>query len=55
MEEFLKQCKDVVKEKKMPKYLIDAVEISSGQKYFDKKILMKKILKEKIMVRNKCL
>ena len=51
----MEECKDVVKEKKMPKYITNAIEISSGKKNFNKKILMKKVLKKKIMVRNKCL
>ena len=51
---FLEECKYIVKEKKIPKYIIDDIEISfdfdrensdeenSGKKNLMKKILMKK-------------
>ena len=44
---FLEECKYVVKEKKIPKYIIDDIEISSDshKENSDEKILMKKILK----------
>ena len=42
---FLEECKYVVKEKKISKYIIDDTEISSDS---DKEILRKKILIKKI-------
>ena len=49
---FLKECKYVVKEKKMSKSIIDDIEIScdsdkenTDEKYSDEKFLMKKIRK----------
>ena len=42
---FLEECKYVVKEKKISKYMIDDTEISSDS---DKEILRKKILIKKI-------
>ena len=46
---FLEECKYVVKEKKIPKYIFDDIEISSdsGREISDKKILVKKILMKK--------
>ena len=48
---FLEECKYVVKEKKIPKYIIDDIEISSDshKENSDEKILMKKILMKKIL------
>ena len=52
---FLEECKYVVKEKKILKYIVDDTEISSDsetensdQENSDKKSLMKKILMNKI-------
>ena len=52
---FLEECKYVVKEKKILKYIVDDIEISSDsetessdQENSDKKSLMKKILMNKI-------
>ena len=52
---FLEECKYVVKEKKIPKYIIDDIEISSDsdrensdEENFDEKTLIKKILMKKI-------
>ena len=49
---FLEEYKYVVKEKKIPKYIIDNTEISSDSKKenSDKKILIKKILIKKILL-----
>ena len=44
---FLEECKDVVKKKKMPKYIPDDVEIS------DEEDSKKKILMRKIIMKNK--
>ena len=46
---FLEKCKYVVKEKKMPEYIIDDIEISSDSDREDsnEEILMKKILMTK--------
>ena len=56
---FLEKCKYVVKEKKIPKYIIDSTEISSDsnrensdEENLVKKILMKKILMKKIKKTN---
>ena len=48
----LEECKYVIKEKKMSKFIIDDIEISSdsGEEILLKKILMKKILK-KILIK----
>ena len=46
---FLEECKNVVKETKMPKYIIGDIEISSDSDR--KKILLKKILMKKILVK----
>ena len=48
---FLEECKYVVKEKKIPKYIIDDIEISSDshKENSNEKILMKKILMKKIL------
>ena len=54
---FLKECKHVVKEKKMPEYITDDIEISSddsGKKILMKKILMKKFLTKKIKYSMEC-
>ena len=45
---FLEECKHVVKEKMLPKYIIDNIEISSDS---DREILMKKILIKKILMK----
>ena len=45
---FLEECKYVVKEKKIPKNIIDDIEISSDS---DREILMKKILMKKILMK----
>ena len=44
----LEECKNVVKEKKNPKCIIDNIEISSDA---DEEILMKKILMKKILIK----
>ena len=46
---FLEKCKYVVKEKKMPEYITDDIEISSDSDREDsnEEILMKKILMKK--------
>ena len=38
---FLEECKYVVEEKKMPKYITDNIEISTGAENLMKKILIK--------------
>ena len=54
---FLERCKYVVKEKKIPMYIIDDIRISSdfdkensNEENYDKKIVMKKISKKKILM-----
>ena len=50
---FLVECKYVVKEKAMPKYIIKERKICSDEsdvEDFDKKILTKKILMSKIVL-----
>ena len=44
----LEECKYVSQEKKIPKYIIDDIEISSDS---DRENLMKKILIEKILMK----
>ena len=46
---FLEECKYVVKDKKMAKFITDGIEISSDVS--DREILMKKILMKKIKYR----
>ena len=55
---FLEEWKYLVKEKKIPKYIIDDIEVSSdsdqknsGKENSSKKILMKKILAKKILMK----
>ena len=50
---FLEKCKNVVKGKKIPKYIIDNTEISSDsvEKILMKKLLMKKILMNRIQMK----
>ena len=50
LQAFLEWCKYVIKEKKIPKYIIDDIEIStdSDEENSDKEILMKKRQTEKI-------
>ena len=66
---FLEECKYAVKEKKIPKYIIDDIEFPSGSDEGNsdedntdednsdeeilEKVLMKKILKKKILVMKK--
>ena len=48
---FLEECKNVVKEKKMPEYITDDINIfpeDSDREDCDKKILMKKIMYRKL-------
>ena len=47
---FLEECKYVVKEKKMLKYIIDKIEILT-KKFLVKKFLMKKILMKKMLMK----
>ena len=49
---FLEKCKNVVKGKKIPKYIIDNTEISSDsvEKILMKKLRLKKILMKKILM-----
>ena len=49
---FLEECKYVIKEKKIPKYIIDNIEISSdsNEEILMKKIQMKKMLMKKILI-----
>ena len=58
-EVFLEECKYIVKEKKIPKYIIDNIEISfdfdrenSDEQNSGKENLMKKILMKKYWLRN---
>ena len=60
---FLEECRYVVEEKNIPKYIIDDIEISSDsdrensdeensdEKNSDEKILIKKILMKKILMK----
>ena len=52
---FLEECKNIVKEKNIPKYISDDIEISfsldSTEKILIEKILMKKILMKKVLMR----
>ena len=47
---FLEQCKYVVKERKMPKYITDNIEVYSSKILVDK-FLMKQILIKKILMK----
>ena len=51
---FLEECKYVVKEKKIPKYIIDDIEISSDtdRENLMKKVPIKKIPMKKILMKN---
>ena len=50
---FLEECKYVVKEKKIPKYIIDDIEISSDsdRENSEEKIVIKKLLMNKILMK----
>ena len=49
---FLGECKYVVKEKKkIPKYIIDNIEIFDEEKILMKKILIKKLLMRKLLMK----
>ena len=50
---FLEKCKNVVKGKKIPKYIIDNTEISSDsvEKILMKKLRLKKILMKKLLMK----
>ena len=52
-EVFLEECKNVVKEKKNPKNIVDDIEFvsDSHEKILMKKVLMKKILMKKILMK----
>ena len=52
---FLEECKYVVKEEKMPKYITDDVKISSDKNSDEENSNKKKTLMKKIIVKNKCL
>ena len=54
-QEFLGECRYVIKEKKMPNYITDNVEFSSDEEHSDEEDFDKKIVMKKIIVRNKCL
>ena len=45
---FLEECKYFVKEEKIPKYIMEDIEVFDEEKILMKKILTKKILMKKI-------
>ena len=50
---FLRECKYVIRKKKIPKYITDNIEISPDpdRENSDEKNLMKKLLMEKILIK----